>query len=136
MDMSHDHTDLAPNSVFELWRPIFIFLTPKSIYFLHLYKISDRSIAGCGFAYYFVNVVMVMGRRFGFVGHLPAILGENGGLLLAQILGRMEGRSISSDDRHAWTLWKMLSCCFLRIKMRGTERIIDFIRKLGLVLER
>jgi hypothetical protein len=29
----------APNSVFG---PMFAFLTPKSIYFLHLYKISDR----------------------------------------------------------------------------------------------
>jgi hypothetical protein len=32
----------APNSVFGLWEPNFAFLTPKSTYFLHLYKISDR----------------------------------------------------------------------------------------------
>jgi hypothetical protein len=32
----------APSSVFGLWGPILAFLTPKSIYFLHLYKISDR----------------------------------------------------------------------------------------------
>jgi hypothetical protein len=32
----------APNSVLGLWGPIFAFLTPKSTYFLHIYKISDR----------------------------------------------------------------------------------------------
>jgi hypothetical protein len=31
-----------PNSVFGLWSPIFSFMTPKSIYFLDLYNISDR----------------------------------------------------------------------------------------------
>jgi hypothetical protein len=38
MDISHDHTNFGhPNSVFGLWEP-----TPKSVYFHHLYKISDR----------------------------------------------------------------------------------------------
>jgi hypothetical protein len=32
----------APNSVFGIWGPIFDLLTPNSLYFLHLYKISDR----------------------------------------------------------------------------------------------
>jgi hypothetical protein len=32
----------AQNSFFGLWRLIFAFLTPKTIYFLHLYKISNR----------------------------------------------------------------------------------------------
>jgi hypothetical protein len=36
MDISHDHTDFGPQE------PNFAFLTPKSMYFLHLYKISDR----------------------------------------------------------------------------------------------
>jgi hypothetical protein len=31
-----------PNSVFGLWGPIFTFMTPESIYFLDLYRISDR----------------------------------------------------------------------------------------------
>jgi hypothetical protein len=33
---------LGPNSVFGLWRPTIAFLTPKSIHFVHLYKIFDR----------------------------------------------------------------------------------------------
>jgi hypothetical protein len=95
--------------------------------------------AGWGFTYRLVVMptnkwkFLLIGGRFGCVGHLPAIL-DGKGLLLALILCGVEGRNISSDDRHAWRLWKRSSCCFLKMKRKGTERIIGFIRKLMLVL--
>jgi hypothetical protein len=43
MDMSHDHTDFGPQITFLGSEGLFFaFLTAKSTYFLHLYKISDR----------------------------------------------------------------------------------------------
>jgi hypothetical protein len=42
MEMSHDHTDFGPQIPFLALGPIFAFLTLESIYFVHLYKISDR----------------------------------------------------------------------------------------------
>jgi hypothetical protein len=43
VDISHDHIDFGPQIPFlGSGGPVFDFLTPKSIYFLHLYKISDR----------------------------------------------------------------------------------------------
>jgi hypothetical protein len=43
MDISHDHTDFGPQIPFLGSGGLFLpFLTPKSIHFLHLYKISDR----------------------------------------------------------------------------------------------
>jgi hypothetical protein len=42
MDISHDYTDVGSQIPFLGSEPIFAFLPAKSIYFLHIYKISDR----------------------------------------------------------------------------------------------
>jgi hypothetical protein len=43
MDISHDHTNFETQIPFlGSGGPIFAFWTPKSVYFLYLYKISDR----------------------------------------------------------------------------------------------
>jgi hypothetical protein len=42
MDLLHDHTDFGPQIPFLGSEAYFCLLTPKSVYFLHLYKISDR----------------------------------------------------------------------------------------------
>jgi hypothetical protein len=44
MDMSHDHPDFGPQIPFLGPEALpFVFLTPKSTYFLHPYTISDQS---------------------------------------------------------------------------------------------
>jgi hypothetical protein len=45
----------STNSGFALWEPIFTFLTPKIIYFLHLYKISDQGLIFTFFAFFTPN---------------------------------------------------------------------------------
>jgi hypothetical protein len=52
MDISHHHTDFGPKFRFGLWGPIFAFLTPESLYFLHLFKISERLM---GHMTYFIS---------------------------------------------------------------------------------
>jgi hypothetical protein len=66
--------------------------------------------------------VLLMGGRSGFVSHLPAIFGERAVACADTGVRGVEGRNISSNDRHAWRLWKMLSCSFLKIKRKGTRK--------------
>jgi hypothetical protein len=47
----------SPNSIFGLW-PIFTFLTPKSIFFLTLYKIPNRWIC--------LTIILILNPKFRF----------------------------------------------------------------------
>jgi hypothetical protein len=49
-----------PNSVFGLWRLIFAFLTPKSLFFLTPCKIPDRRIIH--------TTILILGPKFRFLG--------------------------------------------------------------------
>jgi hypothetical protein len=48
----------APNSVFGLWGPISVFLTPKSIFFLAPFKIPERWI--------YHTIILILGPKFRF----------------------------------------------------------------------